>query len=92
MSELPLEELPDVVPAAYEAASGRVTWFTMHGERIAAIVPAELAAELDRLSPQELTDLLEDFADAAIARTARDSIKDGEPLIPWEQVKAEAGL
>ena len=51
MSDIPLEKLPDVAPAAYEAASGRVTWFTMHGERVAAIVPAELAAELERLSP-----------------------------------------
>jgi hypothetical protein len=92
MSELPLEKLPDVASAAYEAASGRITWFTMHGERIAAIVPAELAAELERLSPEELADLLEDFADAAAARTARASIVAGEPVVPWEQVKAEAGL
>ncbi|HEX9519653.1 MAG TPA: hypothetical protein VF940_26185 [Streptosporangiaceae bacterium] len=92
MSDLPLEKLPDVAPAAYEAASGRVTWFTMHGERVAAIVPAELAAELERLSPDELSELLEDFADAAVARAARASIAAGEPVVPWEQVKADAGL
>jgi hypothetical protein len=36
--------------------------------------------------------LLEDFADAAVARAARASIASGEPVIPWGQVKAEAGL
>ena len=34
---------------------------------MAAIVPAAVAAELERLSPGELAELLEDFADAAIA-------------------------
>jgi hypothetical protein len=29
---------------------------------------------------------------AATAREARASIEAGEPLIPWEQVKADAGL
>jgi hypothetical protein len=48
--------------------------------------------ELERPSPDELADLLEDFADAAAAREARASIEAGEPLIPWDQVKAEAGL
>jgi hypothetical protein len=44
------------------------------------------------MTPQQVRDLLEDFADAAAARAARASIEAGEPLIPWEQVKAEAGL
>lgn len=35
---------------------------------------------------------LQDQADAAAAREARASIEAGEPLIPWERVKAEAGL
>jgi len=35
----------------------------------------------------------EDLADGAeIAREARTGIEAGEPLIPWEQVKAEADL
>ena len=37
-------------------------------------------------------ELLEDFADAAAAREARASIEAGEPLVPWEQVKADAGI
>jgi hypothetical protein len=61
--------------------------------RLAAIVPASLAAELGNLSPEALAELLEDFADAAAAREARASIEAGEPLVPWgEQVKADAGI
>jgi hypothetical protein len=44
------------------------------------------------MSPDELAQLLEDFADAAAAREARASVEAGEPLIPWEQAKAEAGI
>ena len=75
MSELALEDTPAVADAAHEAASGRVVYITEHGVRLAAIVPAELA---------------EDIADGAAARAARASVEAGEPLIPWEQVKAEA--
>lgn len=92
MSDLPVETTPGVAGPAHEAARGRVVYITEHGERVAAIVPATVAAELERLSPGELTGLLEDFADAAAAREARASIEAGEPLIPWDQVKAEAGL
>ncbi len=93
MSELPLDDVPgDVAAAARDASRGHVVYFTEHGERLAVIVPAELGPQLERLSPDELAELLEDFADAAAARQARASIEAGEPLIPWEQVKAEAGL
>jgi len=77
MSELALEDGPDFPAAAHEAAGGQVVYITEHGRRLAAIVPAELA---------------EDIADAAAARAARASVEEGEALVPWEQVKAEAGL
>ncbi len=67
----------------------RRRYLTERGERLAAIVPAEIAAELENLSPEGFRELLEDFADAAAARTAL--AEDGEP-VPWEQVKSEAGL
>src|ERR1017187_10570976 len=45
MSEIPLEEAPgQVTDAAHDAARGQVVYLTEHGERLAAIVPAELAA------------------------------------------------
>jgi antitoxin Phd len=92
MSDLAVENTPAVAASAHEAARGQVVYITEHGERLAAIVPAAIAAELERLSPDELAELLEDFADAAAAREARARIEAGEPVIPWEQVKAEAGL
>jgi antitoxin (DNA-binding transcriptional repressor) of toxin-antitoxin stability system len=92
MSELPLEDIQAVARAVREAARGRAVYITEHGERLAVIVPAELGPYLERLSPDELAGLLEDFADAAEARAVRAQIAAGEPLTPWEQVKAEAGL
>ena len=77
MSELPVEDTSGVAGAAHEAARGEVVYLTEHGERLAAIVPAAMAAEIE-----------EDLADAASAREAL--AEPGE--IPWEQVKAEAGL
>lgn len=92
MSELAVENAPAVAASAHEAASGQVIRITEHGELIAAIVPAAIADMLERLSPDGLAELLEDFADAAVAREARASIKAGEPVIPWEEIKTEAGL
>jgi antitoxin (DNA-binding transcriptional repressor) of toxin-antitoxin stability system len=67
--EIPLEEVPgEVTDAAQDAARGQVVYLTEHGERLAAIVPAELAAELENLTPAQLRELLEDFADAQVAR------------------------
>ena len=77
MSERPVEDTPDVADAAHEAARGKVIYLTEHGHRVAAIVPAAMAAEIE-----------EDLADAADAREAL--AEPGE--IPWEQVRAEAGL
>ena len=95
MSELPLDRPADpseLSKAAHGAARGKVVYLTEGGERIAAIVPAGLAEALAGMSADQVRELLEDFADAAAARAARASIEAGEPLIPWEQVKAEAGL
>ncbi len=92
MSDLAVENTPAVAAPAHEAARGQVIRITEHGELIAAIVPPAIAAMLERLSLDDLAELLEDFADAAAAREARASIEAGEPLIPWEEVKAEAGL
>ena len=62
MSDLPVETTPGVAAPAHEAARGQIVYITEHGERLAAIVPAAVAAELERLSPAELAELLEDFA------------------------------
>jgi antitoxin (DNA-binding transcriptional repressor) of toxin-antitoxin stability system len=90
MSELPLDNASsDVTAAAHDASRGQVVYLTEHGQRVAAIVPASLAAELERLTPAELAELLEDFTDAAAAREALAEPGDD---IPAEQVWAELGL
>jgi DNA-binding MarR family transcriptional regulator len=92
MSELALEDCKDVTPAAHDAARGQVVYLTEHGQRLAAIVPAEFAAALESLTPEQIRELFEDLADAADVRAARAAREAGEPVIPWEQAKAEAGL
>jgi hypothetical protein len=88
MSELPLDASPsEVTSAAHDAARGQIVYLTEHGRRLAAIVPAEVAAEMENMPPEAFRELLEDFADAEAARQAL--AEGGEP-VPWEQVRAEA--
>jgi len=89
MSELPLDDMPGVAGAAHDAARGQVVYLTERGQRLAAIVPAEFAAALEGMTPAEARELLEDLADAAVARQALHEPGDD---IPAEQVWAELGL
>ena len=57
MSDLAVESVPDVAVAAHEAARGQIVYITEHGNRVAGIVPVELAAILDRLTTDELDQL-----------------------------------
>jgi hypothetical protein len=61
----------DVLADHVSLARGQVVYITEGGTRMAAIVPAAIAAELERLTPDELAEPLEDFADAAAACGAR---------------------
>ncbi|MDQ2876962.1 MAG: prevent-host-death protein [Actinomycetota bacterium] len=79
MSELPLEDVPDVSDAVHEAAGGRVVHITEHGQRLAAIVPVSVIEALRAA---------EDAEDAAEADAAWD--EPGEP-IPLEDLEAEFG-
>jgi antitoxin (DNA-binding transcriptional repressor) of toxin-antitoxin stability system len=61
--EIPLDEAPREIGAvARAAARGEIVYLTEDGERLAAIVPPEFAAELEDLSPEEVLDLLADVA------------------------------
>jgi hypothetical protein len=83
MSE-PARDVP-VSPAVEDAVElarrGIITHLTVHGERVAAIVPESLIEALRTA---------EDAEDAAEADAAMD--EPGGESIPWEQVKAELGL
>ena len=89
MSELPLDDEPGISAAARNAARGHVVYLTEHGERLAAIVPAEFAAALEGMTPEQARELVEDLADSAAARRALDEPGDD---IPADQVAAELGL
>jgi hypothetical protein len=93
VSEIPLDEASgDVAAAAHDAARGKVIYLTERGQRLAAIVPADLAAEMESLSPEDFRELLEDFADAQAAREALAEIEAGASPVPAESVWAELGL
>jgi len=59
-------------------------YLTRRGQRVAAVIDAE---DLDRLIAAA-----EDLADIQAAAAARVEMGDGEPAIPWEQVRADLGL
>jgi hypothetical protein len=71
MSELPLEELPDMASAVHEAAKGRVIHITEGGQRLVAIVPESV---LDALQASE------DAEDAAEADAAWEEPGESIPL------------
>ena len=89
MSELPLDDGPDISAAAHEAARGHGVYLPEHGQRLAAIVPAEFAAALEGMTPDQARELLEDLADSAAAREA---LEEPGGDIPAEQVWAELAL
>ena len=63
MREIPLNEAPrEIAAVARAAARGEIVYLTEDGQRLAAVVPPELAAELEDLSPEEVLDLLADVA------------------------------
>jgi hypothetical protein len=93
MSELSLDlAAGDVTAAAHDAAGGHVVYLTQHGQRLAAIVPAAVAAELEKLTPEQFRELLEDFADAEAAREALAEIEAGARPVPAARVWADLGL
>jgi hypothetical protein len=89
MSELSVHAAPGVADAAHEAALGEVVYLTENGQRLAAIVPAEFAAVLEKMTPDEARILLEDLAGPTATRQA---LAEPRELTPWEQVRAEAWL
>lgn len=63
MREIPLDEAPrEIAAVARAAARGEIVYLTEDGQRLAAVVPPELAAELEDLSPEEVLGLLADVA------------------------------
>ncbi|MGH9644150.1 MAG: hypothetical protein ACRD3Q_17230 [Terriglobales bacterium] len=66
-----------------EVEHGQVVYLTRGEERIAALVPPDVAAAAAAMS-----EIIEDQIDLALMRDARES----GPSIPLEQFRAELGL
>lgn len=50
MSEMPLEDVPALAELAHQAAEGgEVVYLTEHGQRVAAVMPAEAYENTQRL-------------------------------------------
>lgn len=82
VSEVPIWEASShLSEVAHEAVQrGEVVYLTEHGQRLAAIVPADLAARIEAA---------EDAEDLAAALAARD---EAGPPVSAEQLWAELGL
>ncbi|MEP7161811.1 MAG: type II toxin-antitoxin system Phd/YefM family antitoxin [Dermatophilaceae bacterium] len=86
MSEITVSDararLADVVDTA--RVGHDPVYLTRRGQRVAAVIDAD---DLDRLIAAA-----EDLRDIQAAQAARVEIAEGDPVIPWEQVKADLGL
>jgi mRNA interferase RelE/StbE len=103
MSDLAVDSDPDVSAAARQAATGQVVYLTEHGNRVAGIVPVELAAILERITSDELDQLAAaaDLAGLPNAAVLMEDLADREGVVesraepgtgvPPEQPDAEAG-
>jgi antitoxin (DNA-binding transcriptional repressor) of toxin-antitoxin stability system len=61
--EIPVEQVPEEIAAAAQAAAGgEIVYLTQDGERLAAIVPSGYAVELEDLAPDEVLVLLDEMA------------------------------
>lgn len=75
------DDLAEVVSRAHYA--GRITYVTRRGQRLAAIVPAEMAEAIERA---------EDAEDVAAAREALARIDAGETPVSLGALRRELGL
>ena len=71
---------PAVEQAVEQARRGVITHLTIHGERVAAIVP------------ESVLDVLRAVEDAQDAAEADAAMKEPGDSVSWDQVKAELGL
>jgi hypothetical protein len=92
LSQLPVEEAPGVSAAAHEAARGQVVYLTERGQKLAAIIPSRSQPLLRASTPSRRRNCWRTLPTLRLPRAAGESIEPGEPLIPWELVKADAGL
>jgi antitoxin Phd len=82
--EIPVTQAREHLGKIVEQAAREPVFFTRRGRRETVMLSA---AEYERLLEAD-----EDAQDLAAADEAMARIIEGEPTIPWEQVKADLGL
>lgn len=83
-TELSVTDARERFSEVVETAERQPVFLTKHGRRQAVVLSA---AQYDRL-----LQLVEDAEDLADADAAMAAIEQGEPTIPWEDVKRDLGL
>jgi hypothetical protein len=81
-----LPSAPAPAGAVEAAEDGEVVYLTRHGERVAAVVPPEVAA-----AGFAAVTALEDAIDIRAAREALARVRAGEPTVPHSEVLAMYG-
>lgn len=83
-TELTVTEARERFSEVVETTEREPVFLTKHGQRLAVVLSA---AQYDRL-----LDLVEDAEDLATADAAMTAIEQGQPTIPWQDVKRDLGL
>lgn len=83
-AELTVTEARERFSEVVETAEREPVFLTKHGRRQAVVLSA---VQYDRM-----LELVEDAEDLAAADEAMAAIEQGEPTIPWEDVKRDLGL
>ena len=83
-TELSVTEARERFSEVVDIAEREPVFLTKHGQRQAVVLSAD--------QYERMVELVEDAVDLDAADVARAEIENGQPTIPWEDVKRDLGL
>jgi prevent-host-death family protein len=83
-TELSVTEARERFSEVVDTAEREPVFLTKHGQRHAVLLSAD--------QYERMVELVEDAEDLNAADAARAEIENGQPTIPWEDVKRDLGL